>query len=108
MNTLQLFGFAFLTGIVVSGLTASLCELLCGRPASFWQLIKSGSGPMVMWIFVVTAGPYMLLNDVMAARRSGRIGAIPIAAAIGTAIVWASATGIVVVDLGWWFSRSTL
>ncbi len=107
MDFWQLYGFAFLTGIVVSGLTASLCELLYDRPASFWQLIKSGSRPIFMWFFVVTAGPYMLLNDVITARRSGLVGPVSIAAAIATAIVWASATGIVVVDLGWRFSRST-
>lgn len=108
MDSWQLYVFAFLIGIVVAGLTASLCELLYDRPASFWLLTKSGSRPIFMWIFIITAGPYMLLNDVLTARRSGRVGNVSIAAAVATAIIWLSATGIVVVDIGWRFSRSTL
>lgn len=108
MDDWQLYVFACLSGIVVAGLTASLCELLYDRPASFRQLAGNGSRRRFIWAFVVTAGPFMLLNDVMDARRGGRIGAISLIAAVATALMWASASGIVIVDLGWRFSRIAL
>ncbi len=108
MDSMQLYVFAFLTGLTVAGLTASLCEMVYDEPASFWQLIKSGSRPATMWLFIVTAGPYMLLNDIISARREGRIGSVSVASALATAIIWASATGVVVVDLCWRLSQNLL
>ena len=45
------------------------------------------------------AGPFMLANEALACRRSGRMGDLPTAAAMLACGIWALAQGVILVSL---------
>ncbi|TGV05021.1 hypothetical protein EN816_36860, partial [Mesorhizobium sp. M8A.F.Ca.ET.173.01.1.1] len=48
------------------------------------------------------AGPFMLTNEALAARREGRIGTMALFSCGCTAIAWALALGIVLITIASW------
>ena len=91
--------FAFLVGLTISGMTASSMELATGSPVSFSGLRISTRWPARAVLASAAAGPLMLANDALEARRSGRISAAYVGLCTLTALAWATALGTAAVGL---------
>ncbi len=91
--------FAVMSGITVSGLLGSVMELAIGKPLSFGEQIGSRTRFLTFALSMVVAGPMMLTNDAMQARRDGKISQLYLGFCGLTALVWAGALGIIAVGL---------
>jgi hypothetical protein len=91
--------FAVMSGITVSGLLGSVMEVAIGKPVSFGDRIGSRTQFLTFALSMVVAGPMMLANDAIRARREGRISQLYLGFCGLTALVWAGALGIVAVGL---------
>lgn len=93
------FAFALMCGLTVSGILGSLLELFTGRPLSFSEPYFSPRCIVRSAASAACAGPMMLANDAIRARRVGHISPLYLAFCVATALVWATALGIVVLSL---------
>lgn len=91
--------FALMSGLTVSGMAGSLMELVAGRPISFSEPYFSSRRVVRSFVSAALAGPMMLANDAIFARREGAISRSYLGFCALTALVWAGALGIVVVSL---------
>lgn len=91
--------FAFLVGLTISGMTASSMELSSGSPVSFKGPYISIRRPVQSFLASAAAGPLMLANDALDARRSGRISTIRLALCTVAALAWATVLGTAAVGL---------
>lgn len=89
--------FAFIAGLVVGGITASVLELIAENRLSFAAPFFSRDHIGRFALAVVVAGPFMLVNDALAARKSGEITLGGLTGIMGTASIWLWAIGTVVV-----------
>lgn len=99
MDTLWAFGFAFVVGLTICGLAGTLMELVSGTRLRMTEPFVSRQRPGLSLVASAAAGPYMMLNDALAARRDGRIGVRGVAAALATATIWTLSTGILATEL---------
>ncbi len=99
MASLALICFALLTGLTVCGLLGSTMELATRRRLSFREPFVSPRHIVRSLAAAAAAGPFMLINDALAAWRSGRVSTLFLLSCAVSALGWALATGIVVVDL---------
>jgi hypothetical protein len=99
MNSPELFVFAFLIGLASSGLAGSLIEWRTHRPASFSPPLFMAERPLRSVALSTVAGPWMLVNDAIAARNNRSIGGFMYYSCFLTAGLWMLATGIVLLDL---------
>lgn len=90
--------FAFLTGLTACGLIGTVLELACGRRLAFVEPYVS-SDHVVRSLAAALAGPFMLVNDAMAARRERRISLPGLLSCLSTAMLWALALGVVLLGL---------
>lgn len=93
------FAFALMCGLTVSGILGSLLELFTGRPLSFSEPYVSPRRIVRSAVSAACAGPMMLANDAIRARRDGVISTPYLGFCVATALVWATALGIVVLTL---------
>jgi hypothetical protein len=91
--------FAFLVGLTIGGMTASAMEIATGRPVSFRAGYISAERPARTVLASVAAGPMMLTNDALDARRGGRISPALLAFCGFAALAWTTAVGTAVVGL---------
>jgi len=91
--------FAFVTGVTVAGLSASLMQIVTGRIVGFIEPFVSNRMIARSLLAALAAGPMMLGNDALNARREGRAGWLVLSVACAFAMLWASATGIVVLEV---------
>ncbi|MFI0849404.1 DUF6949 family protein [Mesorhizobium sp. IMUNJ 23232] len=91
--------FALMAGITVSGIVGSLMELATGRALSFSEPYFSSRRILRSIASAACAGPMMLANDAIFARRQGAISTLYLGFCVGTALVWATALGIVAIGL---------
>lgn len=91
--------FVVMSGISVSGIIASLMELVVDRPLSFSEPYVSRRRPVRSLAAAVAAGPIMLASDAVRARRQGAISGLGLGLRALTALVWAGVSGIVVATL---------
>lgn len=91
--------FTFLAGLTLCGLAGSAMELAAGRRLSFGRPFVSPDHLVRSLAATAGAGPFMLVNEALAAWREGRVSAVFLAGCAGTAAGWTLATGIVAVDL---------
>jgi hypothetical protein len=96
MHALLLTGFAFLTGLTACGLVSTVLELSCGRRLAFVEPYVSSHHVVRSLAATAVAGPFMLLNDALAARREGRISSPGLLSCVCTAMLWALALGVVI------------
>ena len=85
--------FALMSGITLSGLTGTLMELATGKPVSFSEPYLSSRRMVRSFLAAALAGPMMLANDALNARRANTISRGYFAFCAGTSIVWAGALG---------------
>jgi hypothetical protein len=99
MQPLLLGAFAFLTGLTAGGLVSTVLELLCGRPLAFVEPYVSPDHVVRTLAATALAGPFMLVNDAIAARRERRISLLGLLSCLCTAMLWALALGVVLLAL---------
>ncbi len=99
MAGLTVMMFAFVTGVTVAGLSASLMQIVTGRTVGFIEPFVSNRMIARSLLATLAAGPVMLGNDALDAWREGRAGWTILPVACAFAVLWASATGIVVLEV---------
>lgn len=98
MDDPEIIVFAFLVGLVVNGLAGTFIEWRTGRPASFAGPLFAPERPLRSLAVSTAAGPWMLLNDALNARRERTIGRFALFSCFATSLFWTLATGIVLLD----------
>lgn len=99
MGHLEALLYAFLTGLTVTGLAASAIEFATSRAVSFREPFVTPRRILRSVAATVAAGPYMLLNDAMSARRHGRVSLLAVVSCALTSALWVLAAGVAVVTL---------
>lgn len=99
MDALAVGAFGFLAGSTACGIAASFFELAVRRAICFAEPFVSGAHPARSAAVLLLAGPFMLGNDALAARRSGAISQPALALCAAAAAIWLTAFGIVLLAL---------
>jgi len=99
MNLVAALALAFLTGLTVAGLSGSMMELVSRTRLSLAPPFLRRERVLLSLCASAAAGPFMLLNDTLSARRDGRIGACMFSFAASICFLWVLATGIVIAEL---------
>lgn len=102
MGSLEITLFAFVVGLTVCGLAGSTMELVSGRRVAFAEPYVSPSHVLRSLLATACAGPFMLINDALDARRAGRISAVMLVSCGCTAVAWALALGTVMLAIASW------
>lgn len=102
MSSLALTVFAFVVGLTACGLAGSMMELVSGRKVAFTEPYVSPSHLLRSLLATACAGPFMLVNDALDARRERRISTLALMSCGCTAIAWALALGVVVLAIASW------
>ncbi|WP_133122823.1 DUF6949 family protein [Zhengella mangrovi] len=95
MSSVQLILFAYLTGLTVTGCVAATAEALVSRPVTFLPPFVSTARLLRSMVFTAFAGPAMMLNDAMDARRDAAISRSALAGVFVVVNVWVVALGVV-------------
>lgn len=99
MDDLLLPLFAFAVGLTVLGVAGTLLEIAAGRRLSFAEPFVTRASVARSLAASALAGPYMLVNDALAAWRDGGVNAVQFATCLMLATGWVLAAGIVAIDL---------
>ncbi len=99
MDAVTAFAFVFLVGLCAAGLAGSLMQIASGRTIGFVEPFVSRGHLARSILAAFAAGPLMLGNDALRARQEKRAGTAALAAVAALAVVWCSATGIVVMEI---------
>ena len=99
MGVVPEIAFALMAGVTVSGILGSLMELTTGWMLSFSEPYFSSRRILRSIVSAACAGPMMLANDAIVARRQGAISVLYLGFCVCTALVWATALGIVAIGL---------
>lgn len=75
-------------GIAISGIAGSVLELLVGARLSFAAPFFTRMRWPLSILAVVLAGPFMLANDALDARRDGRIGPLQLLCIALSSGIW--------------------
>lgn len=94
MDQIATAAFVFLIGITLCGVFGSLLELTVGARLSFAAPFFDRSSRLGFVVAVVVAGPLMLSNDAIEARKAGRLDILSFATCALTALVWTMAIGV--------------
>ncbi|MDG4877807.1 hypothetical protein P9273_22135 [Mesorhizobium sp. WSM4935] len=98
--------YAFAVGVTACGLAGSAMELLSGRRLAFAEPYVSPVHILRSLAATACAGPFMLTNEALAARREGRIGTMALLSCGCTAIAWALALGVVLIAIASWATEN--
>ena len=99
MNGIAWVAFEHAVGLTVFGLAGSLVEIACGQRLTLNEPLVSRTRPLRSLGLTSLAGPFMLANDAVEARRQGRIGRPVLFACLAIAASWSFAAGVLVVAL---------
>lgn len=77
-------------------------ELISGRRLAFAEPYVSSTRILRSLAATACAGPFMLANEALDARREGRISMLALLSCGCTVIAWALALGIVLVAIASW------
>lgn len=99
MHPLLLTAFAFVTGLTAGGLVSTPMELLCGRRLAFAEPFISSSHLARSLAATAFAGPFMLVNEAVAAHSARNISRLSLLSCLCTAMLWALALGVVLLEL---------
>ncbi|MBX3579847.1 MAG: hypothetical protein KF723_21810 [Rhizobiaceae bacterium] len=91
--------FAFLAGLTVAGLVATLVEIATRVPVAFAEPHLSPRRIVRSVALTAVAGPYMLGNEALDAFHRGTINAVRLATYAMVAATWALALGVLVLSL---------
>jgi len=99
MVAIAQFAYAFAVGLTLAGIAGTLLEIVIGRRIGFRP-------PFVMpgrfgrsLVLTMLAGPLMLANEAIAAKRVGLIQVSVFVICLAVAVVWSTATGVLLVEL---------
>ncbi|WP_425373411.1 DUF6949 family protein [Mesorhizobium atlanticum] len=106
MDPIVLVLYAFAVGVTGCGLAGSAMELLSGRRLAFAEPYVSPVHILRSLAATACAGPFMLTNEALAARREGRIGTMALLSCGCTAIAWSMALGIVLIAIASWATEN--
>lgn len=105
MHSLALMAYAFAVGLTLCGLAGATFELAAGRRLGFHPPFVRRERFAVSLALMVAAGPFMLTNEAIAARRAGAIDwTAAVLCGLGAGI-WAMALGVLTVELALFVSR---
>ena len=99
MHPVAMLALALAAGLTIGGLTGAVMEAMTRTRLGFCEPFESRDFVGLSVLATVASGPFMLTNDALAARRSGAISSGPLAALLGLALLWATATGVLAVEL---------
>lgn len=99
MAAIAQFAYAFAVGLTLAGLAATLLELSAGRRIGFRPPFVSAERFGRSLALTMLAGPLMLANEAIAARRTGLIELRVLGLCVVFAAVWSTATGVLLVEL---------
>ena len=102
MGPVELTLFAFAVGVTACGLVGSAMELIAGCRLAFVEPYVSPSHIVRSLAVTASAGPFMLVNDALDARRQGRISTPALISCGCTAVAWALALGVVLIAIASW------
>lgn len=91
--------FAYVVGIVIGGIAASILELTVGQRLSFAPPFFSREQVPVFILAILAAGPFMLVNDALMARRQAQIALTTLTGVFATASIWLWALGAVAIGV---------
>lgn len=99
MGILEQVVFAYIAGLVVGGVAASVLELVAEKQLSFAAPFFSREHLPRFMVAILAAGPFMLVNDALAARRQGQFSGLALTGVLGTASIWTWALGTLCVSV---------
>jgi hypothetical protein len=102
MGPVELLLFAFSVGLTACGLAGSAMELIAGRKVAFVEPYVSPAHVLRSLAATACAGPFMLVNDALDARRNRRISTVMLISCGCSAAVWALALGVVLIAIASW------
>ncbi len=105
MRSLALMAYAFAVGMTLCGLVGTTFELVAGCRLGFHPPFVRRERFAVSLALTAAAGPFMLANEAIAARRAGAIDGPATALCAVAAGIWAMALGILTVELALLVSR---
>ena len=98
MDLVGLIAFAFPIGLTACGLAGTAMEMAGARRHAFIVPYVSPHHLLRSLVAAVVAGPVMLMNDALAARRARRISFALLVSCGCTALVWALALGVAILS----------
>ena len=99
MHPLLLTVFAFVVGLTACGLASTVMEIVGGRRLAFVEPYVSSDHVVRSLAATAFAGPFMLVNDALAAHRDRRISLPGLLSCLCTAMLWATALGVLLMGL---------
>lgn len=99
MTAVEAVCMAFVTGLTACGVMGSALELASGARLSFSPPFVSTGRIGRSLLVTAAAGPFMLANEALAARRDRAVSAVQFWSCITVSGLWALAAGIVVLNL---------
>jgi len=102
MNPAVVALYVFAVGLTTCGLAGSAMELISGRRLAFAEPYVSPTRILRSLAVTACAGPFMLANEALDARREGRISTLTLLSCGCTVVAWALALGIVLVAIASW------
>lgn len=99
MHQVAVFAYALAAGLTFCGLAGAVMELAAGRRLCFGPPFVAMGRFGRSFALMLAAGPFMLVNEAVAACRARRIDRLALGLCAAAAAIWATATGIVVVEV---------
>ena len=99
MDMLWALAFALAVGLTIAGFAGSVMDIAAGARFRSAPPFIDRRRIALSLAASLAAGPFMLVNDALAARATRRIGVPGFAVCVATALGWTLATGIVVTEL---------
>ena len=99
LSMVALLGFVLAAGFTFCGLSGTAIEIIAGRRLSLGEPFVSSGNVCRSLVVVLLAGPFMTLNEAVAAARGQRIGRVMFAAILGFCLLWSAAMGVFVLGL---------
>lgn len=99
MDMLWALAFALAVGLTIAGFAGSVMEIAAGARLRLAPPFIDRRRIALSLAASLAAGPFMLVNDALAARAARRIGVPSLAVYVAIALGWTLATGIVATEL---------
>ena len=99
MDALAATAFVFLVGLTLSGFGGTVIELVAGRRLSLRHPFVSAGDISRTIVLVLLAGPFMVMNEALAALEEQRAGIVLFAATLSFCCLWLLADGLFLLGL---------
>lgn len=99
MTTLWSMSMPLLVGLTAGGLVGSALEAGTGVRLRLGAPFIRREGLALSLAVAAVTGPYMLVNEALAASRRGTLRPLGVAMTAALALAWLAATGVLIVEL---------